>query len=183
MNDSLQKPIARSVGLVIQEMPDEVLVYDLETNKAHCLNETAAFIWSACNGKNSISDITRLFVNQSNKSVDESLVWLAIDQLSEINLLEFELRANFQGQTRREVIKKIGLASVIALPIVASLVAPIDALANTTCSQVVAGGGGGCTTGNGTPCSGIPCTACADAGCGCVCNSGTCQARPAPPCM
>ena len=36
-------PIARSNGLVVQEMPDEVLVYDLDSNKAHCLNETAAF--------------------------------------------------------------------------------------------------------------------------------------------
>lgn len=44
MNNSQQRPLARSEGLVIQEMPDEVLVYDLETNKAHCLNETAAFV-------------------------------------------------------------------------------------------------------------------------------------------
>ena len=69
MNDSLQKPVARKEGLVIQEMPDEVLVYDLETNKAHCLNKTAAFVWNACDGKNSVAEITKLFGNQSGKPV------------------------------------------------------------------------------------------------------------------
>ena len=31
--DNSQKPVARQEGLVIQEMPDEVLVFDTETNK------------------------------------------------------------------------------------------------------------------------------------------------------
>ena len=39
-----QNPIARHAGLVIQEMPDEVLVYDMDSNKAHCLNETGS-LW------------------------------------------------------------------------------------------------------------------------------------------
>ena len=51
MGISQQRPVARQEGLVIQEMPDEVLVFDLKTNKAHCLNETAAFVWKACDGK------------------------------------------------------------------------------------------------------------------------------------
>lgn len=74
MNDS-QLPIARNEGLVIQEMPDEILVYDLETNKAHCLNETAAFVWKACDGRNSIADITKLFGEQSKTIVQEDLIW------------------------------------------------------------------------------------------------------------
>lgn len=43
-------PMARQSGLVVQEMPDEVLVYDMDTNKAHCLNQSAAFIWKSCDG-------------------------------------------------------------------------------------------------------------------------------------
>ena len=152
MNNS-QKPTARKEGLVIQEMPDEVLVFDLETNKAHCLNETAAFVWKACDGKNSIADITKLFGNQSGTPVQEDLVWLAIDQLNENNLLEAELKADFNGQSRREVIKKIGLAAVIALPIVSSLVAPTAAWA-IACSGTVSScvqNGQNCNA--GTPCN------------------------------
>jgi hypothetical protein len=131
MNSS-QFPIARKSGLVIQEMPDEVLVYDLDSNKAHCLNQTAATVWKACDGNTSITEISRICGDSGN----EDLVWLAIDQLSENNLLEKSLTSNFKGQSRREVIKKIGLASVVAVPIIASLVAPQGALAATSCNCV-----------------------------------------------
>ncbi len=132
MNNS-QKHTARKEGLVIQEMPDEVLVFDLETNKAHCLNETTAFVWKACDGKNSVADITKLFGNQSGTPVPEDLVWLALDQLKEKNLIENkdEIVVDYNGMSRREVIRKVGLASVVALPLISSLVAPTAASAQT----------------------------------------------------
>lgn len=132
MNSS-QFPTARKTGLVVQEVPDEVLVYDLDTNKAHCLNKTAAAVWQSCNGKNSISDIASIV----GSNVSDELVWLAIDQLNENNLLESEMKADFAGQSRRDVLKKIGLAAVIALPVVASLVAPKSALASASCGCLV----------------------------------------------
>ncbi|MBA3353164.1 MAG: hypothetical protein H0U23_12235 [Blastocatellia bacterium] len=64
----------------------------------------------------------------------EDFVWLAIDQLSENNLLEKQLTPNFPGQSRREVIKKIGLATMVAIPVIASLVAPQSALAANSCA-------------------------------------------------
>jgi hypothetical protein len=128
MNNS-RFPIARKSGLVVQEMPDEVLVYDLDSNKAHCLNQTAAKVWKACDGNTSISDIASICGAAGN----EDLVWLAIDQLSENDLLEQKMTSNFQGQSRRDVIKKIGLASMIAVPVIASLVAPQSAMAATSC--------------------------------------------------
>jgi hypothetical protein len=133
MNNS-QRPMARKNGLVVQEVPDEVLVYDLESNKAHCLNHSAAMIWKSCDGKNSVSEIAKLVERQAGGKVTEDFVWLAIDQLSENNLLESRVAANFEGSSRREAIKKIGLASVIAIPVIASLVAPQSALAAASCS-------------------------------------------------
>jgi len=145
---SSQIPVARKEGLVVQETTEEVLVYDLTSNKAHCLNQTAAFVWKSCNGNNSIPDITKLFENETGAVVHEDLIWLAIDQLNEKNLLEAELSTNFAGRSRREVIKKIGLATVVALPIVASLTAPTSALASTSCACVVPGD---CITQTGCP--------------------------------
>ena len=129
-------PVARKEGLVIQETSEEVLVYDLTSNKAHCLNQTAAFVWKSCDGNNSIPEITKLLESESGSAIHEDLIWLAIDQLSEKNLLEKELATSFAGRSRREVIKKIGLAAVIALPVVASLTAPTSALASTSCACV-----------------------------------------------
>ena len=135
MNTS-QRPIARKAGLVIQEVPDEVLVYDLESNKAHCLNQSAAMIWRSCDGKNTVSEIAELVGTQAGGKVTEDFVWLAIDQLSENKLLEKEVSVSFQGQSRREAIKKIGLATMIAVPVIASLVAPPSALAAASCACV-----------------------------------------------
>jgi hypothetical protein len=116
-----QKPLARKKGLVIQEMPDEVLVYDSQTNKGFCLNQTAAFVWKNCTGKNSVSDIIKNFENESGNTVENDLIWLAIDQLSERNLLETNLPALFAGESRRSVLKKIGFASMVVVPVIASL--------------------------------------------------------------
>ncbi|HVE55948.1 MAG TPA: PqqD family protein [Pyrinomonadaceae bacterium] len=136
---SSQVPVARKEGLVIQETSEEVLVYDLTSNKAHCLNQTAAFVWKSCDGNNSVPEITKLLENESGSAIPEDLIWLAIDQLNEKNLLEIELASSFAGRSRREVIKKIGLAAVVALPIVASLTAPTSALASTSCACVGSG--------------------------------------------
>lgn len=129
-----QNPTARKAGLVIQEMPDEVLVYDLNTNKAHCLNQTAAFIWKSCNGENSIAEIKSLFEKKFGGIVTEDFIWLAIDQLNKDELLKEKVTLKFDGISRREVIKKVGLTSMIALPIVASLAVPNSALASSTCT-------------------------------------------------
>jgi Coenzyme PQQ synthesis protein D (PqqD) len=149
--DNSQCPVARKSGLVVQEMPDEVLVYDLNSNKAHCLNQTAAKVWQACDGSQSISDIAA----ELGKGNNEDLVWLAIDQLSENDLLEAKVASKFKGQSRRDVIKKIGLASIIAVPVIASLVAPQNALAAQSCNCI---NNGQCITGpNGNGSGGTRC--------------------------
>jgi hypothetical protein len=139
-------PKARQNNLVIQEMPDELLVYDMNANKAHCLNPSAAFIWKACNGKNSVNDIVKQFELQGRGKVTEDFVWLAIDQLLESSLLENKLVPRFAGQSRRQVIRTIGLASMVAVPVIASLVAPPNALAAASCSCV-----------NSSACAGTSC--------------------------
>lgn len=142
--NNINNPTARKSGLVIQEVPDEMLVFDTETNKAHCLNETAALVWHYCDGTNSVAEITSELQSKTGKKVSSDLVWLALDQLSENKLLEAKLERKFAGPSRRDVIKKIGLASMIAIPVVASLVAPQNALANLSC---VCASNANCTVG------------------------------------
>src|SRR4051812_20364 len=108
------KPLARTEGLVVQEMPDEVLVYDMKSNEAHCLNTTAAFIWQSCSGSNSVADIERMLADKNNTAIDVDLVRLGVDELSTRGLIANP--APTSGLNRREVLKRIGLASVIAVP-------------------------------------------------------------------
>ena len=158
--NNLQYPLARINGLVVQEVPNEVLVFDMETNEAHCLNETAAMVWKYCDGKTSVPEIAEILGENKGSGVNDDLVWLAIDQLNEHKLLEREVESKFAGESRRAVLRKIGLASMIALPIIASMAAPRSVLASTSCN---------CTT------PGLECTS--QVGCaGPNCSGGRCVA-------
>lgn len=168
MKDSVI-PVAREIDLVIQELEDEVLVFDLKTNKAHCLNQTASTVWKFCDGKNTVSDINKLLEIETGAKIPENLIWLAIDQLNERELFEERFEARFAGQSRREILKKIGLVTVVSLPVVASITAPTAVMA-TACSGTVSN----CTgCPNGTPCS----TPTVPKG---TCVTNACVANPPP---
>src|SRR5436190_9238790 len=86
-----QLPKARSKGLLVETLPDEVLVYDLDRKKAHCLNQTAALIWQHCDGKRNVSEIARALSTQLNTSIDEEVVWYGLKHLGKTQLLEEEI--------------------------------------------------------------------------------------------
>jgi len=119
-------PEGRRDGLVVQELADEVLVYDRSRNKAHCLNRTAALVWSHCDGKSSVADTARAIAEEARGEVDADLIWLGIEQLSKTHLLQKSaiLPEHKTGLSRREVMKRIGLTAAVALPVVTSIVAP-----------------------------------------------------------
>ncbi len=50
-------PKARSEGIISKEVDGELLIYDRACDRAHCLNETAAAIWTLCDGRTSVSMI------------------------------------------------------------------------------------------------------------------------------
>jgi hypothetical protein len=126
-------PKARETELVVQELKDELLIYDLTTNKAFCLNQTSAAIWNLCDGNNSVADITKQAGKKLKQAVTDDLVWLALDQFKADNLLDSnqKIEIKFDGLSRREVIRKVGFASLVALPVIASLVAPTAAMAQS----------------------------------------------------
>jgi Coenzyme PQQ synthesis protein D (PqqD) len=129
-------PIARKDELVIRELEDETLVYDYRTCKAYCLNQTASLIWKSCNGRNEPAAIARLLEREFQTPVREELVWSAIKQFTKDNLLEERpsLSKLADGVSRREIIRRIGLTTAIALPVVVSLVAPSPAMAASGCT-------------------------------------------------
>ena len=146
-----QLPIARSERLLIEKLPDEVLVYDLDRKKAHCLNSTAALIWNHCDGKTSVKELVSLLEKQSNGKVQEEVVWFGLDQLQSARLLDGPPAATSKERlSRRELVKRIGLA--VAVPTIVSVLAP-KASAALSCAHV------GC----------VPCNP------PCQCIGGNCQ--------
>ncbi len=153
MKDDLreQLPLARTDQLIVKEVDDEVLVYDLKNDKAHCLNDTAAKVWKNCDGKKSIGEIQASLADEASAPVDEGVVWLALDQLEKFKLLAEvpTAPAVFAGMSRRQLMRNLGVAA-IALPVVVSIISPIPAHA-ASCGQICANNGnctGACTTCN-----------------------------------
>jgi hypothetical protein len=136
-------PHARKDGLVVQELAEEMLVYDLERHKAHCLNHTAAWIWKHCDGRTTVAEIARLLQAELKRPVDEEMIWFAVDQLGRDHLLRERIMrpAETVGMSRRELVKQLGMAAIVALPLVTSIVSP-TAIQAATCL----GSGAACTS-------------------------------------
>lgn len=121
MRETTLLPKARTEGLIINELTDEVLVYDLRRDKAHCLNPTAAAVWRLCDGQSTAAQIAGRLLSEPGadrgpqassslrvvdatgphgdhqrpkavSEVDEQLVWLALEQLGRDHLLEERMR-------------------------------------------------------------------------------------------
>lgn len=163
-------PKARRSELVIKELATETLVYDESNNKAHCLNQTAAFIWKHCDGRNSIPTLARLVEKEINADVSEQTVWFALKQLEESRLLEGSpSRPTWLPEiSRRELVRSLGIAAV-ALPIVTSIVAPTAASAATIPACQPLGAFCGPIGQQGTCCPGL------------ICNPAALCGTPPPP--
>ena len=120
-----QVPKARQEQLIVKELPDELLIYDLKRDKAHCLNETAALVWKNCDGHKTVEQLRELMEDNAGSPVPEEMVWLALDQLETFSLLdEPALKpVQFAGMNRRDMVRRVGMAA-IALPVILSIVAP-----------------------------------------------------------
>lgn len=152
------KPLARTADIVTKEVADELLVYDLKTHQAHCLNQTAALIWKYCDGNTTVKEIAVLINNDLKLIVDEAVVWLAIERLIKAKLIDKELGlpTGIQRLTRRETIKRLGVGFTVSVPIIMSIVAPAAAAAASTCISTLKTG---CINDPGSPAT---CGDCAD---------------------
>lgn len=108
-------------------------MYDTTSHRAYCLNEVSSLVWKKCDGKTASAELPKMLSIQLNSDVPDELVWLALEQLSDAELIERaeESPTEMRSVSRREVIRRIGLASAVALPVVASIVAPPAAAAQS----------------------------------------------------
>ena len=80
-------PLMRKHSLVIDDLPDEVLIYDLARHEAHCLNRSAALVWRSCDGKRTPAEIARHLTAELDAPFSEDLVLVALSQLEKFHLL------------------------------------------------------------------------------------------------
>jgi hypothetical protein len=146
-------PEARREGIISKEFEGELLIYDLDRDKAHCLNPLAGKIWKNCDGRATAAEIAASLSHEQGSPVDEKVVWLGLEELRRSHLLEEPTDKTYWpqviGMSRREAVRRIGLGAAIALPLVASLAVPTAVQAAVSCKGRCVP----CTTGE--CCSGV----------------------------
>jgi hypothetical protein len=131
-------PNARSAGLAVEDLGDEILIYDDRTDTAHCLSVTAARVWRACDGATPVV----AFLVQSGLS--RSDLTSALNRLDDLSLLDRVLRVEpaRPGISRRQAVGRMAAAAMG--PLIVSVAAPTamaiaSRLPRTNCQDLSTG--------------------------------------------
>jgi len=111
-----------------EEAGGEMLVYNLERHRVHCLNDTAVLIWKLCTGRRTVNQIAAELPITLHPRSRELVVRNTVGQLARLGLIEAHDDA--RNISRRELAKRIGMgAATVALPLITTIVAPTPAYA------------------------------------------------------
>lgn len=139
-------PKARDKDIIVQNNGKELLIYDLNINKALSLNETSRIIYQSCDGLTSFDDL-----KNKHRDFTDDVILLGLSALSSKNLLEEKFETGF---SRRQLLMSVA-SSTIALPLIIGIIAPTSANAQSAC--VI--GGDPCNLNNPGACCSLTCLA------------------------
>jgi hypothetical protein len=169
-------PQAREAELLVHDLTDETLVYDLTRHQAHSLNRTATLVWRHCDGRTTVAEMAALLQREVGAPADEDVVWAVLRRLGRAHLLEQAITPSADGDrcSRRELMRKLGLVGGLLLVTSAVAPPPAEALtcvatcsspnscerclgSHTTCDEKNRCCGGNCVSCNSANCNGLPC--------------------------
>jgi hypothetical protein len=119
----------RTEGLLVDELPDETIVYDTIRYEAHCLNRAATLVWKHCDGRTPLAELAGLLRQELHLAADQALVRLILEQLEESHLLEKKAArvVRTPRPTRRRVARQLAILGlsglVMTIPVPTALAA------------------------------------------------------------
>ena len=135
--DLPQLPVARTDEIMVIDVGDETLVYDLARHRAHSLNAVARLVWQLCDGRTTADHMAIAVAETTGAPVDADVVWYALRRLNGAQLLAGPLRPYpiTPAVTRRDLIRRATAAGLglMALPAIATIIAPSTLQAQATC--------------------------------------------------
>lgn len=131
----MDNPRARRNDLFSEHLGDETVIYDKLNHKAHTLNKTVAMVWESAGGDKSVDELAGVLHHELGIPADCGVVLLALEQLEAAGLLEtpVEVEQGTERSSRRKVARRLALAGASAalVPLVASVLAPTPAMADS----------------------------------------------------
>jgi hypothetical protein len=147
----------RSDGLVVEQLGDELLVFDSRTGEAHALGPLASSVFERCDGRTTLTEVA------AELGLSEAALLEVLEQLHERGLLEDAggQPTPTDGLSRRDAVRKVALLSAgaaAAAPLIKSILVPTPAEALSVCQA--------------TKLLGEPCAATCECVVGCCCSGG-----------
>ena len=104
MNQAVvSRPVARSERLLVENVGDEAVIFDLETRASHALKPLAAAVYTYADGLNSVAEIAELASYRLATPVTEAEVAEVVAVLGELELVKAQ--ASVSGLSRRDALK------------------------------------------------------------------------------
>ncbi len=118
-------PVARNDGLRVEQLSDELIVYDVDRHKAHCLSPAAAVVWKNCDGQKTAQELAAR-LQEAGVAADQEMVWMILHRLSKLDLLQQRVVVPEDAfrSTRRDLMKKVAMAGGVLFLLTASIPAP-----------------------------------------------------------
>lgn len=115
-------PVSRREGLVVEADIDGALIYDLGTDYAHWLDQDAAVVWEACDGRRDVEALS------THCALDEKRVLEILRQLARVGLVE---QASVEDGIDRRRLLGGAAAAAFGLTAITSILAPTSAVAHS----------------------------------------------------
>lgn len=128
--------VARTEGLLTEEIDGDLLIYDRQRDVAFRLNSTAALVLRSCDGTRTVGDLLAILTEELGDLADEDMVLMALDELTEHDLIVsgYERRdVEATRLSRRRFFRRAGVAgaAAAAAPLVYRMAVPTAAPAAT----------------------------------------------------
>jgi D-alanyl-D-alanine dipeptidase len=97
--------------LIVENLGNDLMIYDQKRNRAFCLHQNVTFIWQRCDRKTTVGELAAKLLHSAGATIDEKVVQFALQTLSQDGLPEpstFE-PVSPHGMTRLQVMQKIGV--------------------------------------------------------------------------
>src|SRR4051794_37094973 len=139
-------PFVRENGLLVEEVGDETVVYDLDTKDVHCLAPLAATVFHYCDGRTTPAQCATAISEKLGSHTDEDAVLDVVAQFEERGFFRspmLTVHNENDGYSRRDFARRSAVAgaAVFAAPLITSIVAPTAAMAASGIATGCAGCG------------------------------------------
>ena len=129
------RPLARRDALLLQNVGDQLVVYDQKCQRLHVLSRSAALVWRHCDGGRDVEQLAALVGRELGTPAGDEVVLSALEQLDAAELLIARQGSTTSADsvTRREMMSRAlgGLAAGVLLPVVTSCGSIVDAMRPT----------------------------------------------------